>query len=206
MSRSCHRATFSSAGRPQQSDPMRAQAGQVLGQDRVALVRHRRGALLARGEVFLRLAAPRCAAGGGSPTATFSMEPARTPGSAKKAWRDGRAGSTWVETGSGVRPIAPQTCSSPRGIHIGEGAHRARDGAGRDLRAGAIQPLLVAVELGIEAGAIFRPKVTGSAWMPCERPMQTASSWYSMARLLQRRFEERLSISASRMSAALGQL
>ena len=55
MSRSCHSATFSSAGTTAERTT-RGEPGQVLGQDRVALVRHRRGALLPRREILLRLA------------------------------------------------------------------------------------------------------------------------------------------------------
>ena len=49
MSRSCHNATFSSAGITAAADQP-GEPGQVLGQDRVLLVRHRRAALLAGGE------------------------------------------------------------------------------------------------------------------------------------------------------------
>ena len=54
MSRSCHSATFSSAGRHIAAHHPR-EAGEVLGQHRVALVRHRRAALLPRREIFLGL-------------------------------------------------------------------------------------------------------------------------------------------------------
>ncbi len=55
MSRSCHSATFSSAGVDGRADQPR-EPGQILGQDRVALVRHRRRALLPGREIFLGLA------------------------------------------------------------------------------------------------------------------------------------------------------
>ena len=55
MSRSCQSATFSSAGRDGGAHQPR-QPGQVFGQHRVALVRHRGRALLPGREVFLRLA------------------------------------------------------------------------------------------------------------------------------------------------------
>ena len=48
MSRSCHSATFSSAGHGVAAQHAR-EAADALARDRVALVRHRRGALLARG-------------------------------------------------------------------------------------------------------------------------------------------------------------
>ena len=53
MSRSCHSATFSSGGLGVAAQHPR-QAGDLLGLDRVALVRHRARALLARAERLLR--------------------------------------------------------------------------------------------------------------------------------------------------------
>ena len=55
MSRSCHSAMFSSA-RQRVAAHQPREAGHVLDQDRVALVRHRRRALLAAAERLLRLA------------------------------------------------------------------------------------------------------------------------------------------------------
>ena len=55
MSRSCHSATFSSAGTTVDADQP-GEPGQILGEHRVALVRHRRGALLPGREIFLGFA------------------------------------------------------------------------------------------------------------------------------------------------------
>ena len=54
ISRSCQRATFSIAGSAK-ARTMRASPGHVLGQHRIALVRHRRRALLARRKILFRL-------------------------------------------------------------------------------------------------------------------------------------------------------
>ena len=63
------------------------EAGEVLAQHRVALVRHGRGALLAGREEFLGLAGPRCAAGGGS-----RWRAARARRRRRRAWRSTRRG------------------------------------------------------------------------------------------------------------------
>jgi hypothetical protein len=52
MSRSCHSATFSSAGVTAAAHEA-GEAGQVFAQHRIALVRHGGRALLARREIFL---------------------------------------------------------------------------------------------------------------------------------------------------------
>ena len=50
-------------------------------------------------------------------TASRSMAPAMTPSTAKyMAWRS--RGMTWVETGSGVSPIASATCASTAGLTL----------------------------------------------------------------------------------------
>ncbi len=77
---------------------------------------------------------------------------------------------TCVETGSTARPIAfGDICFDAR-IDLREGADRAGDGAGRDFLARGDEPVAVAREFGIGLASL-RPKVVGSAWMPCERPI-----------------------------------
>ena len=154
MSRSCHSATFSSAGTTA-ARTTRARPGQVLRQHRVALVRHRRRALLARREIFLGLAAPRCAADGGFRAPSRSTELAMT---AKRreidmAWRS--RGMIWVETGSGVeaqlcRDIVPRRAGStlakvPTAPEI---AQVAISSAARTSRVARAR------ELGVEAGEL----------------------------------------------------
>ena len=84
------------------------QPGQVLGQHRVALVRHGRGALLAFREKLLCLkdfGALHMADFRGD---VFDRGLAMTPSVAKNiAWRS--RGMTWVEIGSGVSPSFSQT-------------------------------------------------------------------------------------------------
>ena len=90
------------------------QAGDVLGQHRIALVRHGRRALLARRRKIPRPPALRCAADGGfrSPAVPSTTRP-RPASRNNMAWRS--RGMTWVETGSTASPIALATCSSTRG-------------------------------------------------------------------------------------------
>jgi hypothetical protein len=112
------------------------------------------------------------------------------------AWRS--RGITWVETGSGSAPWLLGDMFLDRRIDVGEGADRARNRAGGDFGPRVDQPGAAAVELGIGL-ASFSPKVTGSAWMPCERPMQTVSLCSKARRLSA---ASSASISASRMSVA----
>ena len=90
MSRSCHSATFSIAGTTARADDA-GEAGEILGQHRVALVRHRRAALLARARNIPRPRALRCAAGGGfrSPAARSTR---RSRPASRRTSRGGRAG------------------------------------------------------------------------------------------------------------------
>ncbi len=151
MSRSCHSVTFSSAG----IDGAAHHAGeprQVLGQHRVALVRHRRAALLAGGEELLRLrTSVRCR--WRISVARFSIEAATTASAAKNmAWRS--RGITCVETGSTARPSFLATCSSTRGSTLAKVPTGAGDGAGRDLGPRCDQPGAVAGEGGVVAGQL----------------------------------------------------
>ena len=90
------------------------QAADALGDDRVALVRHRRRALLAGARTAPAPRAPRCGRGAGSRPRTAR---ARWRGGRARrgAPRGGRAGSTWVETGSGSRPRRSQAIRSTSG-------------------------------------------------------------------------------------------
>ena len=69
--------------------------GEPLGVDRVALVRHRARALLARRGTAPRPRGPRCAGGGGSrsPGARSRRRRARSPAAARRGGRAGRPGS-----------------------------------------------------------------------------------------------------------------
>jgi hypothetical protein len=101
------------------------------------------------------------------------MDEATTPSVAKNMACRSR-GMTWVETGSGLRPSFPGDIFFDKGIDIGEGADRARNGAGGDLLARCNQPGAAAGKFGIglrqldaEGGrfgvnAVLRPMVTVS--------------------------------------------
>ena len=102
MSRSCHSATSSSAAWRVAAQHAR-EAGDLLGLDRVALVRHRRGALLPGAERLLHLAHL-----GALQVADLGREPLqarrRRARSRSAARRGGRAATTCVETSSRCEP------------------------------------------------------------------------------------------------------
>ena len=102
--------------------------------------------------------------------ASRSTEEATTPSVAKNAaWRS--RGITWVEIGSGFRPSFARDMRFDARVDVGEGADRAGDRAGRDLLARRDQPRSRRARTRRRRSASFRPKVVGSAWMPCERPI-----------------------------------
>ena len=115
-------------------------AGRVFGQDRVALVRHRRRALLAGREIFLRL--QHLGALEMTDLRGRSIDGRRRRRVAKNmAWRS--RGITWVETGSTVSPSSRRRAPRRAGRCWREGADGARRWRGRDLGghwAGAVAP------------------------------------------------------------------
>ena len=115
---------------------MPGKAGQIFRQDRVALVRHGRGALLARRKIFLRFAAPRCAAGGALSTASRSTEEA-IDGQGRRRYAACRSrGMTWVETGSRLQAQLPSaTSASTDGSMLANVPTGAGNGACGDLGA-----------------------------------------------------------------------
>ena len=151
MSRSCHSATFFER-RDHRRAHQAGEAGQVLRQHRVALVRHGGGALLARREIFLGLAH------------FGALEMADLDGDALHGRGD--HGERREERGVAVArdhlgrdrldcesELLRDVFLDAR-VDVGEGADRARDGAGRDLAPRRDQPLAVARELGVEAGEL----------------------------------------------------
>ena len=177
------------------------EAGQVLGQHRVALVRHRRRALLARARNIPRPPALRCAADGGFRSRAARSTTAITPSVAKNiAWRS--RGITWVETGSTVRPSFSATCASTRGSIL------AKVPTAPEIAQVAISARAATSRARLRANsacacASFSPKVTGSAWMPWLRPI-VGVSLCSIARRLST--ASNASRSASSRSAASRQL
>ena len=131
MSRSCQSATFS---RPASALPRstRAQPGDALAEDRVALVRHRRGALLALAERLLDLAHL-----GALQVADLGrdlLEAAPMIASAAKsaAWRS--RWMTWVETRLGPQAELAQTQRLDARVDVRVGADRAGELADGDAR------------------------------------------------------------------------
>ncbi len=128
------------------------EAGEILRQHRVALVRHRRGALLPRREELLGLAqlgALQMADLDGEPLDRAGDDAERREEHGMAVARDhlGRDRLDFeAELGRDMR----LDCR----IDIGEGADRARDGAGRDILAGGDQAVAVAREFGVEPGEL----------------------------------------------------
>lgn len=150
MSRSCHRATFSSAGttaaRMMRASPVRFSVSTGLRLCGIADEPFWPGAKYSsasRTSVRCRWRIS---------IASRSMPLATTPSTAKNMACRSR-GMTWVETGSTASRAWPRHAPRP-GVDVGEGADRARDGAGGDLPAGGHQPVAVAVELGIVPGQL----------------------------------------------------
>ena len=150
MSRSCHSATSSSAALRVAAQQAREPA-QVLRQDRVLLVRHRRRALLPLAERLLA-----------SPTSVrcqwrtverhlldrgAERAPARR---SRPAWRS-RA-TIWVATVSAPQAQLRQRPRLDRRVEVGVGADGAGDLADRDRLARRDQRAARAPDLGVEAG------------------------------------------------------
>ena len=157
MSRSCHRATSSSAGREVPPEDPR-QPRQPLGGDRVALVRHGRRALLARLEPLLRL--PHLGA----------LEVAELGGEGLDAGADGGAGVEVLGVAvaghhlGGRHRLQAQggaDVALDGGVDVRPRAHGARQLAGGDGVTGGPQPLPVPAglqgpqrHLGAEGGRL----------------------------------------------------
>ncbi|MNN31808.1 hypothetical protein D3C81_1455100 [compost metagenome] len=128
------------------------QAGQVLGQDRVALVRHGRRALLALVEELLGFEDF-----GALQVADFHGQALDRRGDDAQGGEVG--GVTVARDDLGRDRLDGQThlvgdVLLNRRIDVGEGADGARDGAGRDLLARRDQAAFGALELGVIAGQL----------------------------------------------------
>src|SRR3990170_1336558 len=77
---------------------------------------------------------------------------------------------TWVDTGSGVRPRCLQTYSSTKGGMLAN-VPTAPDMAPQDITSLALSILARFLFISSYMRAILRPKVTGSACMPWDRPI-----------------------------------
>ena len=134
MSRSCHSATFSSAGSDIAADHPR-EAREVLGQHRVALVRHRRAALLARREIFLGLEHF-----GALQVADLGRQPLDRRGDHAERGEEHRVPVARDDLGRDrldrQSELGGDMLLDAR-VDVGEGADRAGDGAGGDVVARA---------------------------------------------------------------------
>ena len=151
MSRSCHSATFSSAGvtveRISRARPVRFSAStglRLCGIAEEPFCPGEKYSSASRNSVRCRW---RISVASRSIAAAISASVIKNA-----AWRS--RGIIWVEIGSGSRPSFCATYASTARVDIGEGADRTRNRAGRDLLAGRGKPLAVAGELGIVPGEL----------------------------------------------------
>ncbi len=174
MSRSCQ-SGWSSSAVPGVAAQQPGQAGDPLGQDRIALVGHRLGALLAGRERLLELADL-----GVLEVADLGREPLERPAedrrSPRAAPRGGRAGRSGVLTGSAWRPRAASTSASisgPRWLYVPTGPEILPV---RDLVDGGGEPRRAPRSTSNAQPASLRPSVVGSAWTEWVRPIITVSA------------------------------
>ena len=165
------RAARSRGRRPRRRAHDAREPRDPLGDLRVPLVRHRRRALHARSRTAPRPRAPRCGRGAGSRSRT-GRATSRTSASVESSSACRSRAITCVETGSGSSPSRSHAMRSTSGSIAAyvptvpeswptRHASSARSSRGRAPRSSSnAQP------------ASFQPNVVGSAWIPCERPMQ----------------------------------
>ena len=171
MSRSCQSAMFSSAAiaLPRIT---RARPVDLLAADRIALVRHRRGALLALARTAPRSRRSRSSAGRGSRARTSRSDAADDAPASSSARHGDRAGSPATTTGAGrqvraARRRLPRSPGSrwanvPTAPEILPTADPRRAPAARDPdRVGS----------SAYQSASLTPSVIGSAWTPWVRPI-----------------------------------
>ena len=149
------------------------QAADALGGDRVALVRHRARALLARLERLLDLAHL------GALEVADLLREALEPGAGERD-RAQQLGVAVARDDLGGDRLGRQPQPLQHALLVlraerGVGADRAGDRAGRRLGEGALEALGVAVGL-IAKPASLSPKDVGSAWTPWVRPTHSVSA------------------------------
>ena len=143
------------------------EAGDLLGLDRVALVRHRARPLLAGGERLAHLGD--LGAGEVAQLGREALEPGageRDRGELGMPVARDHLGRDRLGTGAEPAEHAP--------LELGEVADTCRrlpTVPRRHLGEGALEPLCVAVRLEREAASLI-PNVVGSAWIPWVRPTQ----------------------------------
>ena len=180
MSRSCQSATFSSAAIALRAQQPR-QPDDLLAADRIALVRHRRRALLALAERLFDLAnlgllqpadlerelLERRGGDAPAPSAARRADRAGSPATRSAPARGRAAGRRPLRSPDrGARTCRPRRRSCRRGS-----PSRARSTRSTARVSSAYH------------SASFRPKVIGSAWTPCVRPI-IGVRWCSNARAL----------------------
>ena len=145
--------------------------GDPLGDLRVALVRHRRRALHAGGERLLDLAHL-----GAREMTDLGREPVerrRADGERRRAARRaGRARSPGSTPDPARGRAARRRCARPPGRSRRTSRPCPRAGR-RGTRRGRARAVRATRSSSNAQPASFQPKVIGSAWIPCERPMQT---------------------------------
>ena len=188
MSRSCQSGTFSRPTTAARAHDAR-EARDPLGDLRVALVRHRRRALHARRERLLDLAHL-----GAGEVADLGREPverrrARARAS-RAARRAGRARSPASRPARARGRAARRRCARPRGRSRRTSRPCPRAGRRGTPRARARARSRARSSSNAQP-ASFQPNVVGSAWIPCERPMQIVRRCSSARRDDRRRARRR---------------
>ena len=173
MSRSCHRATFSRAGLGVGAQHAR-ETGDLLALDRVALVRHRRGALLPARNGSCDLAHLRALE-----VADLRREPLE-PGAGERdrveqlrvaVARDDLRGDVLAREAQRCRARAARTRGwSPRRSRPRRRSRRRRPGRTRARGAARCDVPRR------RTPASLMPNVVGSAWTPCVRPTHSVST------------------------------
>ena len=151
MSRSCHSATFSSAGatvaRISRASPVRFSDSTGLRLCGIAEEPFCPGAKYSSASRTSVRCRWRISVASRSMPAAISARVMKNA-----AWRS--RGITCVEIGSGARPSLLRDVCLDRRVDVGEGADRARNRAGRDLAARRGEALAVASELGLMPGEL----------------------------------------------------
>ena len=133
-----------------------------------------------RRERLLHLARPRCARGGGSRARTSRATPRRRR-ARRAARRAGRAGGSASSAGRARARAARRRCARPRDRSPRTSRPRPRACRRASPRAHAATRARPRSSSNAQP-ASFSPKVVGSAWTPCVRPIQIVSRCSSARR------------------------
>ena len=199
MSRSCQSATFSSPTSACAADDAREPAD-PLGDDRVALVRHRRRALLALAERLLHLGDL-----GAREVADLERERVERRGDDRERGEQLGVAVALEDLRRGRRGLEPEPLAGDP-LQLGIGGRVRADGAGELADAHPVERARDAARGPRSSSnaqpASFSPKVVGSACTPCVRPICSVarcSSARATTTANARSIPSRISVPASRI-------